>query len=101
MSRWIWKLADNGWADWICPECGWRYNDDIHVTLDYNYCPNCGEYLGEDEKEEGSCGGDNFFQVLFHCISPPFAGSGLISFILPYFLLFAKFTFEKKCGTIS
>lgn len=55
MSKWIWRLADNGWADWICPECGWRYNDDIHVTLDYKYCPNCGEYLGEDEKEEGSC----------------------------------------------
>lgn len=55
MSRWIWKLADNGWADWICPKCGWRYNDDIHVTLDYKYCPMCGEYLGENEKEEGAC----------------------------------------------
>lgn len=54
MSKWIWKLADNGWADWICPECGWRYNDDIHVTLNYNYCPNCGEYLGENKKEEGT-----------------------------------------------
>lgn len=54
MSRWIWKLADNGWADWICPECGWRYNDDIHVTLDYKYCPMCGAYLGENEKEKAS-----------------------------------------------
>ena len=20
--HWIWELADNGWADWICPVCG-------------------------------------------------------------------------------
>ena len=52
MSKWIWKLADNGWADWICPKCGWKYNDDIHVTLDYKYCPMCGEYLGETPKEQ-------------------------------------------------
>ena len=49
MNKWIWKLADNGWADWICPECGWRYNDDIHVTLDYKYCPMCGERLIDDD----------------------------------------------------
>lgn len=48
MNKWIWKLADNGWADWICPKCGWRYNDDIHVTLDYKYCPMCGERLVDD-----------------------------------------------------
>lgn len=56
MSKWIWKLADNGWVDWICPKCGWRYNDDIHVTLDYKYCPMCGEPMyGEgliDDEEE-------------------------------------------------
>lgn len=51
MSKWIWKLADNGWADWICPECGWRYNDDIHVTLNYKYCPMCGERLIDDSEK--------------------------------------------------
>ena len=51
MSKWIWRLADNGWADWICPKCGWRYNDDIHVTLNYKYCPMCGERLIDDSEK--------------------------------------------------
>ena len=28
MNKWIWKLADNGWADWICPKCGEGLIDD-------------------------------------------------------------------------
>lgn len=57
MSKWIWKLADNGWADWICPKCGWRYNDDIHVTLDYKYCPMCGKRLIDDDDKVEEKGG--------------------------------------------
>ena len=45
-GRWKWDLADNGWADWTCSECGYTKNTDIHVTLDWNYCPNCGSYNG-------------------------------------------------------
>ena len=37
---------------WICPKCGWRYNDDIHVTLDYKYCPMCGERLVDDGEDD-------------------------------------------------
>lgn len=37
-----WSLADNGWADHTCSECGFVENTDIHVELDWNYCPNCG-----------------------------------------------------------
>lgn len=37
-----WSLADNGWADHTCSECGYRENTDIHVSLGWNYCPNCG-----------------------------------------------------------
>lgn len=41
-GKWIWQLADNGWADNICSVCGYTINDDIHVHVDYNFCPNCG-----------------------------------------------------------
>lgn len=37
-----WSLADNGWADHTCSRCGHVVNTDIHVWLDYNYCPSCG-----------------------------------------------------------
>ena len=42
---WKWDLADNGWADWTCPNCGFVENTDIHVTLGWNYCPMCGKKL--------------------------------------------------------
>lgn len=42
---WGWELADNGWADYVCPCCNYRVNVDIHVRLDYNYCPHCGTRL--------------------------------------------------------
>ena len=51
MSKWIKEFADNGWVDWICPKCGWCYNDDIHVRLDYKYCPMCGERMVDDGEE--------------------------------------------------
>lgn len=41
-GRWIWELADNGWANHICSECGYTKNTDIHVRLGYYYCPICG-----------------------------------------------------------
>lgn len=41
-GKWIWQLADNGWADNICSVCGYTINEDIHVCVDYNFCPNCG-----------------------------------------------------------
>ena len=40
-----WSLADNGWADHTCSECGYTENLDIHVYLDWNYCPNCGRKI--------------------------------------------------------
>ncbi len=41
-GRWRWELADNGWANHICSNCGYTKNTDIHVVMDYRYCPNCG-----------------------------------------------------------
>lgn len=37
-----WSLADNGWADYTCSECGFTENTDIHVSLGWKFCPNCG-----------------------------------------------------------
>ena len=41
-GKWLWELADNGWADHICSVCGYTENTDIHVGLGWRYCPNCG-----------------------------------------------------------
>ena len=37
-----WRLADNGWADTYCKNCGWTENHDVHVGCDYKFCPGCG-----------------------------------------------------------
>ena len=36
-GHWIWSLADNGWADHTCSECGYTKNTDIHVRLDWDF----------------------------------------------------------------
>lgn len=41
-GEWLWEFADNGWANHICSRCGWTLNTDIHVGMDYRFCPNCG-----------------------------------------------------------
>ena len=41
-GHWIYRFADNGWADHICSECGHVENTDVHVHLDWKYCPYCG-----------------------------------------------------------
>ena len=46
-AHWIWRLADNGWADTICSNCNHLWNMDIHVSLDYDYCPYCGAKMDE------------------------------------------------------
>ena len=40
-DNWITVLSENGWADHICPVCGWSKCTDVHVSLKYNYCPKC------------------------------------------------------------
>lgn len=44
--NYIWSLADNGWADHTCSNCGYVENTDVHVFLDWKYCPNCGCKIG-------------------------------------------------------
>ena len=50
IGYWKWQLADNGWANHICSECGFKHNTDIHVTLNWKYCPNCGAKMGNDKQ---------------------------------------------------
>lgn len=51
-AHWIVDFAWNGWMDWTCSNCGYRKNIDVHVSLDYNFCPKCGAKIdkGGDAK---------------------------------------------------
>ncbi len=49
VGKWLWQLADNGWADHICSVCGYTKNTDIHVSLGWRYCPNCGAKMERSE----------------------------------------------------
>ena len=52
-GEWIWQLADNGWVDHICSVCGYTENTDIHVSLGWKYCPNCGAKMkGADDESD-------------------------------------------------
>lgn len=44
-GEWLWQLADNGWADHRCSVCGYTKNTDIHVSLNWSYCPHCGSKM--------------------------------------------------------
>ena len=37
-----WRLAENGWAETYCKNCGWTKNHDIHSDINYKFCPECG-----------------------------------------------------------
>lgn len=50
-GKWLWELADNGWADHICSVCGFTKNTDIHVRVGWRYCPNCGARMDAERKE--------------------------------------------------
>ena len=47
-GKWMWELADNGWANWMCSKCGYTRNVDVHVVMDWNYCPYCGARMDGD-----------------------------------------------------
>ena len=44
-TKYLYKFADNGWADHICAECGYTENTDVHVSLDWKFCPGCGRRI--------------------------------------------------------
>lgn len=52
-GKWICKFADNGWLDWYCTNCGELvWNDDIHVHVNWSYCPCCGAKMDAERREE-------------------------------------------------
>lgn len=40
--QWVIEMDDMGWLKHTCPNCGYVKRTDIHVSLGWNYCPNCG-----------------------------------------------------------
>ena len=44
-GEWQFSFADNGWADHTCSACGYTINTDVHVSVNYPVCPNCGAIL--------------------------------------------------------
>lgn len=35
------------WNKWTCSECGFYEITDTHVSLSFNYCPNCGAKMND------------------------------------------------------
>ena len=50
-GEWVVELDDLGWNKHTCSECGYTKRTDIHTSLGWNYCPNCGAKM--DGKGEG------------------------------------------------
>ena len=46
VGKWIVKIED--WNRWTCSECGFSKRTDIHVSLGYKFCPNCGAKMEVD-----------------------------------------------------
>ena len=41
-AQWEIEMDDMGWNKHTCPNCGYVKRTDIHVSLGWNFCPNCG-----------------------------------------------------------
>ena len=48
-GKWIHKLED--WNRWTCSECGFSKRTDIHVSLGFNFCPQCGADMRGEKHE--------------------------------------------------
>ena len=52
-GMWITEFDDMGWLKHSCSNCGYFRRTDIHVELNWSYCPNCGAYMkGKAEHAE-------------------------------------------------
>lgn len=50
-AHWQVSLAENGWKDTTCSNCGFTINDDIQVLWNTKYCPECGAKMDEKENK--------------------------------------------------
>ena len=48
-ARWIVEFDDRGWKKYSCSGCGYFRRTDIHVSLNWHYCPNCGSKMDVEE----------------------------------------------------
>ena len=48
-ARWIVEFDDRGWKKHSCSGCGYFRRTDIHVSLNWYYCPNCGAKMDAEE----------------------------------------------------
>lgn len=49
-GKWNVSFASNGWMDWTCSLCGFTLNEDVHVYVDWDFCPKCGADLRREKK---------------------------------------------------
>ena len=49
--QWVIEMDDMGWLKHTCQNCGYVKRTDIHVSLGWNYCPNCGCKMDGDSDE--------------------------------------------------
>lgn len=52
-GQWVIEMDDMGWLKHTCPNCGYVKRTDIHVSLGWNFCPNCGDRMDGDANDEG------------------------------------------------
>ena len=45
-GKWLYS-DDDGWSRCICSNCGWYKNVDVHATIGYKFCPECGARMEE------------------------------------------------------
>ena len=50
-GRWITEFDDLGWLKHTCTVCGYVKRTDVHVSLGWNYCPNCGAKMDGAEND--------------------------------------------------
>lgn len=48
-GHWIYTLED--WNKWECSECGFTKRTDVHVSIGYKYCPECGARMESEAKK--------------------------------------------------
>ena len=48
-AKWIVEFDDRGWKKHSCSGCGYFRRTDIHVSLNWHYCPNCGSKMDAEE----------------------------------------------------
>lgn len=41
-AKWQTEYDESGWIKHTCTNCGYKKRTDVHVSLEWKYCPMCG-----------------------------------------------------------